>query len=141
MANNKPYNNSVDVYAFGILLWELCSLDKPFKGYDHKKHMANVVHGGERPKLDTTLWPTNLQNLMKHCWSADPKQRPSFKAIKGILEVVLFELSDDNLEHQDGSTDKLSPIMSVKNILNVGNLSMPSLGSMRFKRSNSSPSG
>jgi serine/threonine protein kinase len=87
-----PYDKSVDVYSFGILLWEMCSAEKPFFGYSSNKHMQNVVVGGERPKMDshhTQYWPTNLQWLMKSCWDASPAARPSFQIIVDVLVSML----------------------------------------------------
>lgn len=92
VARESPYNTSVDVYSFGILLWELCSGEKPFYGYSSNKHMQQVVIGGERPKMDshhTSLWPTNLQWLMHHCWSPFPVLRPSFQVILEVLQDIL----------------------------------------------------
>ena len=93
VAKECPYDRSVDVYSFGILLWELCSAEKPFFGYSSGKHMQQVVIGGERPKMDaqhTAYWPLNLQWLMKRCWSAFPAVRPSFSDIKLVLADILM---------------------------------------------------
>lgn len=54
--------------------------------------MQQVVLGGERPKMDsshTAYWPTNLQWLMKKCWSAFPCLRPDFILIKQVLKDIL----------------------------------------------------
>lgn len=92
VAKALPYNNSVDVYSFGILLWELCSAEKPFFGYSSGKHMQQVVIGGERPKMDsnhTAHWPANLQWLINRCWSPLPALRPTFSAIEQVLQDIL----------------------------------------------------
>lgn len=92
VARETPYNQSVDVYSFGILLWELCSGEKPFYGYSSGKHMQKVVLGGERPSMDsqhTGYWPANLQWLMNHCWAPFPVIRPSFRVILDVLQDVL----------------------------------------------------
>lgn len=92
VAKELHYNASVDVYSFGILLWELCSAEKPFYGYGSGKHMNQVVLGGERPKMDsahTAFWPSNLQWLMKKCWSASSSDRPTFTFVKQVLEDIL----------------------------------------------------
>jgi serine/threonine protein kinase len=89
---DECYDKSVDVYSFGILLWEMCSAETPFHGYNSAKHMELVVMGGERPSMDashTAAWPMNLQWLMNRCWSATPADRPTFTAIKRILLEVL----------------------------------------------------
>ena len=86
---SRSYDLTVDVYSFGILLWELCSATKPFYGYSTNKHMQRVVVRGERPTMDvlhTQHWPLALQTLMKHCWSTSPLQRPCFSQIVAILE-------------------------------------------------------
>lgn len=95
VAKDQPYDRSVDVYSFGILLWEICSLEKPFAGYNSKKHMRDVVIAGERPKMDsshTAHWPSDLQWLMTHSWSSESEMRPSFTMIKQTLQNVLEEL-------------------------------------------------
>ena len=32
VADSRPYNHKADIYAFGILLWELLSCKKPYVG-------------------------------------------------------------------------------------------------------------
>lgn len=94
VAKGLPYNLSVDSYSFGILLWELCSAEKPFYGYSSGKHMQQVVVGGERPNMDaqhTAHWPMNLQWLMRRCWSPFPNVRPSFTVIKQVLADILVD--------------------------------------------------
>ena len=92
IAKELPYDKSVDIYSFGILLWEVCSAEKPFYGYSSNKHMRQVVLGGERPKMDsqhTADWPSNLQWLMKRCWCKHPSARPTFADVKQVLKDVL----------------------------------------------------
>jgi serine/threonine protein kinase len=94
VAKECPYNDTVDVFSFGVLLWELCSAEKPYFGYSSGKHMQQIVLGGERPSMDshhTAHWPMNLQWLMKRCWSAFPAVRPSFAVIKMVLKDVLVD--------------------------------------------------
>ena len=106
VAKECPYEKSVDVYSFGILLWELCSAEKPFYGYSSGKHMQQVVIGGERPKMDsqhTAFWPENLQWLIKHCWSPFPAARPSFTDCKQVLQDILMSKEEvpRNLLHAE----------------------------------------
>lgn len=92
VAKEAPYDQSVDVYSFGILLWELCSSEKPFFGYSSSKHMHHVVLGGERPRMDahhTAYWPTNLQWLMNRCWSPVSSVRPTFAEVQSVLQNIM----------------------------------------------------
>lgn len=92
VAKEQQYDQSVDVFSFGIMLHELTSLEKPFQGYSANKHMLQVVMGGERPRLDTasTSWfPMELQWLLKKCWSKDPLERPTFEAAQKCLQDII----------------------------------------------------
>ncbi|KAG8006000.1 Receptor-interacting serine/threonine-protein kinase 3 [Nibea albiflora] len=72
-----------DIYSYGILLWAIVTGKQP---YEHAQ--TNIVRfripQGDRPSLDEVTSQaagiaglTGLMNLMKRCWEAKPKQRPS----------------------------------------------------------------
>lgn len=79
-----PYNEKVDVYSFGILLWEMCALEVPFNGYNVEKHSRNVVRKHERPKISSS-WPVCVGDLIAQCWSPHSSKRPAFEKICSIL--------------------------------------------------------
>lgn len=83
----EPYNHKVDVFSFGILLWQMCSLDVPFATYNVQRHSERVVRGGERPPLDTKKWSPELCNLMSTCWSTNIKKRPHFGSVGSQLRA------------------------------------------------------
>jgi serine/threonine protein kinase len=92
VAKNLPYDQTVDIYSFGILLWEMCAMEKPFYGFSANQHMQQVVLGGGRPKLDTShtqWWPVKLHWVLRKCWSEDSSQRPSFTVIKETLQDLI----------------------------------------------------
>jgi len=92
VAKEESYDKSVDVYSFGILLWELCLCEKPFYGYSSGKHMREVVMGGQRPAIDqanTSHWPMNLKWLITRCWADSRSDRPSFAVAKQVLSDIL----------------------------------------------------
>ena len=95
VALQKPYNEKVDIYSFGIILWEMISGETPFEGYSPEYFIQNVAHGGERPPL-TPLFarnvPYRLIKLLQSCWDANPAQRPDCKTIERSLSLHLTEL-------------------------------------------------
>jgi serine/threonine protein kinase len=101
VARSEPYNLSADVYSFGLLLWQICALDLPYDGMNRQDHSELVVHGNERPQLESS-WSTPLRILMKRAWEPDPLVRPSMDSIYKILrrEICALRDGDDSgLEH------------------------------------------
>jgi serine/threonine protein kinase len=101
VAQSEPYNLSADVYSFGLLLWQTCSLDLPYDGMNRQDHSELVVYGNERPQLDSS-WSTPLRILMKRSWEPEPLVRPSMDSIYKILrrEICALRDGDDSgLEH------------------------------------------
>ncbi len=96
----RPYNLSVDAYSFGILLWELSALEKPFDGFTETAHREFVVEGGGRPEICSfgihSYWPQVLQDLINKCWHQDLFLRPSFAYIEDDLDKCLREASDND---------------------------------------------
>jgi serine/threonine protein kinase len=43
----KKYNHKVDVYSFGILLWELFALKIPCKGFNNYDYIEKVCKRGK----------------------------------------------------------------------------------------------
>jgi hypothetical protein len=91
------YGKEVDVYSFGMLLWEVCALDKPFDTIQSVEEFHDiVVLYGKRPSLHVEpYWPTSLKALMSRCWSTDPLDRPTMVDVKSMLHNVLRDVSGD----------------------------------------------
>lgn len=82
------YGMESDSYSFGILLWEICTLSKPFPHITSSKEFARAVFvGGERPAIKDH-WPTALRNLIGGCWSSAPSVRPTMLAAKSLLSSI-----------------------------------------------------
>lgn len=87
-ALRKPYNEKVDVYSYGILIWQMARDRVPFKGFSKDEFLKNISLGGERPKLDSS-WPAGFSNLLTRCWHEDALQRPSFQSIVEELDRMI----------------------------------------------------
>ena len=81
-----------DVYSFGILLWEICALKKPFgKGICFEALRTKVVDTNSRPCLKS-FSSKLLKDLLTRCWDPNPSNRPTFESIDDILENLLVEV-------------------------------------------------
>lgn len=82
----EQYGLSADVYSFGVFLWELTSLIKPFDKMGRAEHLENVVFGNYRPELGPENGSSRIQRLIKRSWKTNRKQRPDFVEINKVLE-------------------------------------------------------
>lgn len=107
VALEMPYNESCDVYSWGILFWQVCALQTPFANYSTRAHAERVVHGGQRPTPDSS-WPRPWRELQSACWQKIAPLRPTMKQ---VLEKVtafgqaLKESDDDDDDYYYGTTD------------------------------------
>jgi hypothetical protein len=93
----ETYNNKVDVYAFGIMMWEMIARDIPYRGLSAEEIMVGVCLRQLRPVLPENT-PDELANLVKRCWAFLPSHRPSFHEIYESFKAkgVMFEGTDPN---------------------------------------------
>jgi len=80
--STKTYGSEVDVYSYGIILWQLLTKRMPY--YDTKFNIitafVEAVISGKRPTIDTTL-KSAYNGLIEKCWSKNGNERPKFDVI------------------------------------------------------------
>lgn len=84
---NEPCSEKVDIWSFGVLLWELMTHEIPYKDVDSSAVMWGVAGNSIHLPVPSTC-PEGFKLLMKQCWNAKPRNRPSFRHILMHLEIA-----------------------------------------------------
>ncbi|GAX83856.1 hypothetical protein CEUSTIGMA_g11281.t1 [Chlamydomonas eustigma] len=89
----------VDVYSFGICLWEIWSMcsEQPYKGISASEVFAGVLSKTLRPVIPESMNP-EWRCIMEKCWDLVPAQRPSFTEVADSLSALVHRCRS---EHRD----------------------------------------
>ncbi|MFA7699778.1 serine/threonine-protein kinase [Mycoplasmopsis synoviae] len=86
---NKPINKSVDIYAIGILFYEMITGKVPFKGKTAsetiKKHLSSEI---PNPQSEVEEIPNSVVNIIYKALQKDPEKR-----YKSTLDLI-FDLEN-----------------------------------------------
>jgi len=84
LSGHGSYSQATDIYAFGMIMWEISSHEKPFLEFVHDKLLALRIFRGLRPTI-TDDTPPFYRDLMQKCWHSDPTQRPTAREIYMLI--------------------------------------------------------
>lgn len=93
---NEPCSEKVDIWSYGVVLWELLSCEVPYKDVDSSAIIWGVGSNSLHLPIPTSC-PEGFKLLVKQCWSAKPRNRPSFKHILIHLDIAAVEVSKKNI--------------------------------------------
>ena len=99
----ERYDRKVDVYAFGILMYEVLTDCVPYPELVSGKmtefaFRINVVNKKLRPKFDFQI-KDSIKKLIEKCWAHDPNERPTFDEIFSMLSSDDYIL--DNVDKDE----------------------------------------
>ncbi len=100
VALHNNYNEKVDIYSFGIILWQMARDRIPFQAFSVESFMRAVVHGNCRPKLDKA-WPPRFCQLLEMCWHKDYSKRPTASQLVIELTLLIDEAQMDTLKKRN----------------------------------------
>nr|XP_009509071.1 PREDICTED: cytoplasmic tyrosine-protein kinase BMX [Phalacrocorax carbo] len=81
------YSSKSDVWAFGILMWEVFTLGKqPYELYDNMQVIEKISQGYRlyRPQLVSDI----IYQIMYNCWHELPEKRPAFYQLLAFFEAL-----------------------------------------------------
>ena len=96
----KPYDQSVDVYSYSMIIYWIYSGLPPFSSEQNGLEALKKACNGKRPNLNLVK-DYRIQDLCELGWTADPSKRPSFDFISEQLEdMTVFTPNIRPIGHQ-----------------------------------------
>ncbi|KAH8583839.1 kinase domain-containing [Cryptosporidium sp. chipmunk genotype I] len=94
---NQIYNEYIDVYSFGMIMYEVLSNKTPFfeLGVDVSPEiLADEIIRGIRPTLKYIVSdaPVEIKNIMMRCWDPQPSKRGSMLVIINELQNFMEKI-------------------------------------------------
>eukprot|EP00035_Acanthoeca_spectabilis_P015826 m.317844 g.317844 ORF g.317844 m.317844 type:complete len:1135 (+) comp16442_c0_seq2:26-3430(+) len=96
---DRHFGWQVDVYSFGMLLWELACRTRPWEDEFRAigefnslvEHLKQALQTGRRPRIPDDIVATHedFVCVMRDCWAGDPADRPSFEHLIPRLAACL----------------------------------------------------
>lgn len=92
--NYTRFSSKSDVWAYGVLMWEVFTCGKMPYGRLKNSEVVDRVQRGivlEKPKACSK----EIYDVMRKCWAHGPDERPSFRVLKEQLAAVAQSLLAD----------------------------------------------
>ncbi|XP_055589163.1 tyrosine-protein kinase Dnt [Uranotaenia lowii] len=88
----KQFGEASDTWAFGVLMWELCTLARqPYAEVDPFE-MEHYLRDGYRLQQPINC-PDELFAIMAYCWTMLPMERPSFEQLQVCLQDFYAQIT------------------------------------------------
>ncbi|CAJ1950910.1 unnamed protein product [Cylindrotheca closterium] len=106
VALGQKYNETCDIYSFGLLLWEIITLRLPYSSQksieDFRENVWSTNGTIVRPEVPKKL-SSNLKQLLHRTWDRDLTNRPSARNFENALRFEASMLRDGALNDVEES--------------------------------------
>lgn len=79
MCKGQTYGTKSDIWSLGILLYEMCTLEYPFKGKNYSQLIEQIT--SQKQNDIPALYSRQVHNLVRALLQKEPEKRPTLKQI------------------------------------------------------------
>lgn len=88
---SEPYSFPIDVWSYGVVLWEILTSDEPYKNLDSSAVVWAVGNNSFKLPVPSNF-PAGFSRILDGCWQADPVKRFTFQQVCMILKGATHEI-------------------------------------------------
>ncbi len=104
-AEGKPADHRSDIFAIGVMLYELATGERPFKGETSVSLLSSIIKDTPHSVTDLkAILPRELSRIIKHCLMKDPEYRyQSAKDLRNDLRQLQQDSESGELDASGGA--------------------------------------
>uniref|UniRef100_A0A1J3CKV8 non-specific serine/threonine protein kinase n=1 Tax=Noccaea caerulescens TaxID=107243 RepID=A0A1J3CKV8_NOCCA len=103
---NEPADEKCDVYSYGVILWELFTLQQPWGKMNPMQVVGAVGFQHRRLEIPEFVDP-GIADIIRNCWQTYPRLRPSFAEIMTSLKQLQKPVMSPNIQRAVASSSSL----------------------------------
>ncbi|KAJ3586579.1 hypothetical protein NHX12_012976 [Muraenolepis orangiensis] len=88
---NEPVSEKVDIWSFGVVLWEMLTGEIPYRDVDSSAIIWGVGNNSLQMPIPDSC-PDGFKILLRQCWNVKPRNRPSFRQILLHLDIASADI-------------------------------------------------
>ncbi|KAI4323232.1 hypothetical protein L6164_022854 [Bauhinia variegata] len=100
--SSNKVSEKVDVFSFGIVLWEILTGEEPYANMHYGAIIGGIVNNTLRPMIPSHC-DSEWRTLMEQCWAPNPAARPSFTEIASRLRTMSAAASQSKAQGHKAS--------------------------------------
>ena len=86
LLQGEKYSAKIDVYSYGVCLWEIATREVPYQGMPSARIIMSVCNG-MRPLIPLSVGE-EWSSLISDCWHEAPRLRPGFDRVLPRLDKL-----------------------------------------------------
>lgn len=97
---SKEHSEKIDIWSFGVVLWELIFCERPYKNL----HPNVIMHGVGNMLLRLPIpetCPTKFKSIIQRCLNYEAKERPDFGQILNDLKIASKDFQSNVKSDED----------------------------------------